>query len=111
MVKGFKHSEETKEKLRKMNLKNIVSDPENYPKWRGGIGWLLKLEVRAGRKRPDKCELCSSEKRICFDHDHKTGKFRGWICDRCNKALGLVGDNIETLQLMIEYIKNNNSCE
>ena len=32
---------------------------------------------------------------------------RGWICVRCNTVLGLVGDNIETLELMINYIKKS----
>ena len=107
MFKGQKHTPETIKKLREINLKHKVSDPENYPKWRGGVAWLLKLELKAGRKRPDKCELCGSKEKICFDHNHKTGKFRGWICDKCNKALGLVKDNVQTLELMIKYIKNN----
>ena len=37
---------------------------------------------------------------------HKS-KFWGWICSRCNLALGLVKDNIETLKAMIEYLFKN----
>jgi len=82
---------------------------ENHPKWKGSLTKNQKLELRAGRKKPDKCELCGRQsKRICFDHNHKTDKFRGWICNKCNIALGMVNDNIQTLELMIEYIKNNN---
>ena len=29
------------------------------------------------------------------------------ICNNCNTALGLVGDNISTLQTMIEYLSKN----
>lgn len=51
------------------------------------------------------CEICGSTNRICFDHDHNSGKFRGWLCNSCNVALGLVRDNPETLLKMIEYLK------
>ena len=66
----------------------------------------LKLrEEQAGRPKPEICEACE-EKRlyIVFDHDHETGKFRGWICDRCNKTLGLVNDNRQILESLIKYL-------
>lgn len=42
---------------------------------------------------------------ICFDHDHATGAPRGWLCDRCNKVLGLVQDRVALLIDMAVYIK------
>ena len=39
------------------------------------------------------------------DHCHSTNKIRGVLCNNCNTALGLVGDNISTLQSMIEYLQ------
>lgn len=58
------------------------------------------------------CKICGkipghqglSDTRLNVDHDHKTGKFRGLICNRCNKALGMVDDSIEILQKMQEYL-------
>ena len=44
----------------------------------------------------------------CLDHDHKTGKFRGWLCNKCNSALGLLGDNINYIQRALKYLKD---CE
>ena len=41
------------------------------------------------------------------DHCHTTGKVRKLLCHNCNTALGLVGDNISTLQTMIEYLSTN----
>jgi hypothetical protein len=41
------------------------------------------------------------------DHCHNTGKVRKLLCHHCNTALGLVGDNIGTLQAMIEYLSTN----
>jgi len=42
--------------------------------------------------------------KFMVDHCHTTGKVRGLLCKRCNIALGEVGDNISTLQKMIEYL-------
>lgn len=74
---------------------------------------LAKREAEVGRSRPSVCEICgkepghgSSRITLCYDHDHKTGKGRGWLCDRCNKVLGLVQDSVELLTSMTKYISD-----
>ena len=40
-----------------------------------------------------RCELCGHEaknRKLHADHDHITGRFRGWICYRCNSALTII---------------------
>ena len=39
-----------------------------------------------------------------FDHDHKTGKPRGWLCSRCNLGIGLFGDDDVLLQKAVNYL-------
>lgn len=63
-----------------------------------------RLEEKAGRPRPERCEICNEKDTICFDHDHKTGLFRGWICKRCNVVLGKVKDDPKILQKLIEFL-------
>ena len=70
-----------------------------------------KKEKRAGRKQPKSCEICKCERTLCFDHDHKTDKFRGWICQHCNSALGFVNDDTKILKKMIEYLQGAKSKE
>jgi len=56
--------------------------------------------------RPKACEVCGlPSKRICFDHCHKTGRFRGWLCTGCNTALGMAKDNPETLRKLANYLE------
>ena len=55
--------------------------------------------------RPDYCEVCGDEGKICWDHDHATGLFRGWLCNRCNRTLGFVYDNPEVLRKLAEYLE------
>lgn len=64
-----------------------------------------RLEARAGRSRPDQCEVCGAVGRVAFDHCHRSGKFRGWLCRGCNQALGLVKDDPETLRKLITYLE------
>ncbi len=39
------------------------------------------------------------------DHCHETGKVRGLLCNNCNRGLGLLGDNLESIQKVVEYLK------
>lgn len=41
------------------------------------------------------------------DHCHNSGKVRKLLCHHCNTALGLVGDNISTLETMIKYLQKH----
>jgi hypothetical protein len=56
-------------------------------------------------KKPEVCDSCGEDKPLQFDHDHVTGKFRGWICLNCNRAIGLAKDNPETLRMMAQYLE------
>ena len=38
------------------------------------------------------------------DHDHRTGKFRGILCNNCNSALGYVKESAEILNGLIAYL-------
>ena len=62
----------------------------------------------AGRDMPEVCELCQQPSRftLVFDHDHKTGLFRGWICRPCNAFLAGVRDSAEFLERAAEYVRN-----
>ncbi len=43
----------------------------------------------------------------CADHDHATGKFRAWICHKCNLALGNFADNSDRLSNALKYLKEH----
>ena len=52
------------------------------------------------------CEVCSRRlDKVCIDHCHSTNKVRGVLCHNCNTALGLVGDNVETLSKLIQWLE------
>lgn len=47
-------------------------------------------------------------KDIHFDHNHSTGMFRGWICYKCNVAIGMINEDIGKLLKIKEYIEKHN---
>lgn len=60
------------------------------------------------RPEPEFCELCcriSEKSSLCLDHDHETGKFRGWLCIQCNVGLGALGDNLAAIERTADYLR------
>ena len=56
-----------------------------------------------------KCDCCGkeSETPLHLDHDHETGKFRGWLCIKCNQGIGKLGDNIEGVTNALNFLKKH----
>ncbi len=48
------------------------------------------------------CPLCKKRMANCLDHDHRTGKARGALCQTCNKAMHYM-DNAEWRARAEEY--------
>lgn len=66
------------------------------------------LKIKYGLKPeevPDRCQVCTSDLRVCVDHDHNTGMVRGFLCDRCNVVLGRVKDDPKLLRQLAEYLE------
>ena len=60
---------------------------------------------RCGVPKSTSCDMCGcTTKRIVFDHDHVTCKFRGWICDSCNRGLSNLGDDLEGVERAKNYL-------
>ena len=55
-----------------------------------------------------RCAICGTEDwgrpSPSIDHDHKTGKVRALLCNRCNRVLGLAEESAVLLEKMSKYI-------
>jgi len=65
----------------------------------------------------DRCDCCQEiqvrregAKRahglLQLDHDHLTGAFRGWLCSKCNRGIGLLRDSVAGVQSAVDYLRH-----
>ncbi len=53
------------------------------------------------------CPICLKRPAVHVDHDHRTGKVRGILCEMCNGGLGQFRDSPKTIEAAIEYLENH----
>lgn len=64
----------------------------------------------ATRPCPDACERCGEKpakegrRPLDFDHCHKRGMFRGWLCHNCNMIIGYAKDSSRLLRDLADYL-------
>lgn len=72
--------------------------------------------TRTLKDQDTSCKICgvglvldaNSSNRACVDHNHSTGKVRGILCNHCNRAIGLLKDDVEILKNALSYLEKNN---
>jgi hypothetical protein len=73
---------------------------QNRRRWAGIVD-------ATGERRVGLCEICQLHCDPLFlDHDHVTGRSRGWLCERCNTGLGRFLDDPNLLRRAAEYVEN-----
>jgi hypothetical protein len=70
----------------------------------------LAKSLGMSKKAPEgtRCELCNTTKKLVFDHDHEKNVFRGWLCDPCNRSIGVLGDDATSLLRTVAYLSKGN---
>jgi hypothetical protein len=62
-------------------------------------------------KQNNRCAICGREpkwgKKLVLDHNHKTGKVRGMLCDLCNMLVGMRENNNNLFEKTDKYIKEH----
>lgn len=96
---------------------NISTARDRAAKWRAENGEHHRNYERnrkglpvPTRPCPDACENCDTPawlltRSLALDHCHETGKFRGWLCSKCNASIGGLGDNEDGLLRAVAYLR------
>lgn len=58
------------------------------------------------------CPICQKTTiagitKIVLDHNHTTGRVRGWLCESCNTGIGRFDDNPEVVKRALEWLEDN----
>jgi hypothetical protein len=77
---------------------------EKYKEMRNNQGGVCALCQRPERRQH---AVTGTTWDLAIDHCHETGLVRGLLCNACNRGLGLLGDKIEILEKVVEYLKNH----
>lgn len=55
---------------------------------------------------PNDCEFCGrTVPTLSLDHCHVTGKFRAWLCNKCNTGFAQLGDTAEWLARAAKFLR------
>lgn len=121
------HSEEYRQYHRNWAKKNSASRQENTRQWMQNnpmkvlesqirrklkhlniSGLSLETYLIIDSKQQGTCGICNRVpyKRLSIDHCHKTNKFRGLLCNKCNTGLGYFEDDVIKLENAIRYLLN-----
>jgi hypothetical protein len=61
------------------------------------------------QNQQEQCAVCNqSTDTPSLDHCHKTNRIRGILCPECNKAAGLLQDDVSRIEALANYIGNDN---
>jgi hypothetical protein len=57
------------------------------------------------------CWICKRKpKKLVLDHCHKTGRVRGILCSLCNTYLGVIGERLEAVENLKNYLISDEPC-
>lgn len=59
-------------------------------------------------KMTGQCHICGNKpgfSKMCMDHCHTTGKFRGWLCIQCNIGIGYFQNDSKLLKCAADYLE------
>lgn len=88
-----------------------AANPEKARAWRrkAKTGFSPEFADKLFKAQGGVCAICKAELdfyKANADHDHDTGKPRGFLCGRCNRGIGILGDNVEGVQRVMNYFVN-----
>lgn len=65
--------------------------------------WEAQGGVCASCGHPERAMLKKRARELAVDHCHTTGRIRGLLCGNCNRALGLLYEDPQRIQALLEY--------
>lgn len=75
--------------------------------------WYQKIKIKEflynkiSKDQNNKCGICKKDLsgvRVHLDHNHFSMRVRGFLCVRCNKALGFLKDDLEIIRNSIKWL-------
>lgn len=70
------------------------------------FGLTLAVYDQMVRDQNGQCKICfkTPSRALDVDHDHKTGRIRGLLCNQCNQGIGLLKEDLAIIQAAYNYL-------
>jgi len=108
--------EREREYYRQSRIQNGLSYKDSDLKRYYGIDLLQYSQMFMAQN--GKCAICGNDygghrngvqKALAVDHDHKTGKVRGLLCEPCNQGIGKLKDDYKILRQAADYLEKHSA--
>lgn len=103
------HPEQSKAIIKKSQNKRQQSGKRRIYDLRYRYGLTQEQFDQMNERQGYACAICrlawSEEVVMSVDHDHTDGRVRGLLCGKCNRMIGLSGDNVVILRQAIGYLE------
>ena len=107
-----------REYMQQWRSKARAANPEYYADYdlRKNYGVTLDWYNKKFKEQNGVCAFCKEPETavirgktisMAVDHCHNTGNARGLLCTKCNQALGLFRDKIDTLESAVRYLRRS----
>jgi hypothetical protein len=96
------------DRARELSRKSQAKGRKNKPMQYRGYKWKAAGLPAPSRTIPAVCECCGqppSRIGLALDHCHRTGKFRGWLCPKCNTGIGMLCDSVTGVRKALAYLE------
>ena len=86
----------------------LVKEKRKIQRLKRMYGMSLEEFTQLFNSQNNVCAICKGtewkNKRPYVDHNHITGEIRGIICHKCNIAIGMIKEDINIAQSIIQYL-------
>lgn len=109
---GKKYRANNKEKIKEYGKKYYIDNKKRLNI--NQINWHMLNRYGISKENLDvififqkkRCLGCGKKlEKYYVDHDHKTGEFRGLVCNNCNSIMGYAKDNTLILIRLVKYLR------
>jgi hypothetical protein len=61
---------------------------------------------RLSARQRHACQICGElGRRLHIDHDHRSGRVRGLLCNDCNVAIGVMNERPDWMRRALNYLE------
>jgi hypothetical protein len=107
--KQYKELHKEENKIRDINRKESYRGRRRELQLKRYYQLTYKEWLQIWNNQDGKCLICQipfdKPSDSCVDHNHITGEIRGLLCRKCNCAIGLLKENIQSIKNMLKYLE------